>query len=117
MEYLIDEDTFERLELGERNSQMARADAALAYLEDSEASALCSRSSRSSTWTSYHEFVEWNKECLQMMSETDRALIRLLCGRIKTRTLLMVDADCGATTSVVEFYIDSRKRLCLVNSR
>jgi hypothetical protein len=116
MEYLIDEDTFERLELGERNSQMARADAALAYLEDSEGS-VSAAGSRSSTWTSYHEFVEWNKECLQTMSETDRALIRLLCGRIKSRTLLMVDADCGATTSVVEFYIDSRKRLCLVNSR
>jgi len=112
MEYLIDEHTFERLDLGEGNSQRARADAALAYLEDSDAPA-----AGSSSWESYTAFVEWNKECLRTMSETDRALIRLLCGSIKSRTLLMVDADCGATTSVVEFYIDSKKRVCVVNSR
>jgi hypothetical protein len=85
MEYLIDEYTFERLNLDEGKT--------------------------------YTEFVNWNTECLRTMSETDRALIRLLCGSIKSRNLRMVDADCGATTSVVEFYIDLKKRICLVNSR
>lgn len=84
LQYLIDEYTFQRLELN---------------------------------YPSYDAFVSWNRICLETMSEDDRTLVRLICSKMETSSLKMVDTDSTSTFNVVQFYINSEKTLCLTNSR
>jgi hypothetical protein len=65
----------------------------------------------------YGAFYNWNKTCLEEMSDSTRTWVWGLCNCLKDSNLGMMDLeDCGIWTAD-QLFFDKNKKLCIVHPR
>lgn len=66
---------------------------------------------------SYEEFIAWNVECINELSNDDMAWLAGLCQRIKVGLLKLQDMESCAQFEADGFFFDMRKKLVIINPR
>jgi len=89
---IIDEYTFERMQ-NERN-----------YDEESPSS-------------TYEEFIEFNRMCVNELNVEDKAWLQSLCKRIQKQSISLMDEESCSKFTACSIYFDQEKNICIVNPR
>ena len=65
----------------------------------------------------YSEFLEFNLQCINRLSEDERAWVWGLCQRIRHEDISMMDLESCAVFNACAIYYSIDEKLCIVNPR
>jgi len=68
-------------------------------------------------WSNYDEFVKWNTECVNNLTNGDIAHILWICKLITTSNLSLMDMESCIKFEASGIYFDEDKSLVIVNPR
>jgi hypothetical protein len=71
----------------------------------------------SGQWETYNDFYEWNVKCLAELTPDDAIWLTGTCKRIKTYKIKLMDEESCSKFEAYWFFIDSDKKIVLVNPR
>lgn len=65
----------------------------------------------------YAEFLEWNINCINELSDEDDAWLTGLCKRLKRNRIILQDMESCCQFNADSFYFDCDKNIVIVNPR
>ena len=67
--------------------------------------------------SSFSNFIKYNENCIQKMSDDEAFSIFILCGKIKKNEILMADEEYFIDWKAYTFYFNAKGKLVLLHPR
>lgn len=67
--------------------------------------------------TTYEEFLNFNKECINLLSHNEKEWLTTLCNKINNNQICLVDEESCVEWEAYCFYYNKNKQLCLIHPR
>ena len=67
--------------------------------------------------SNYQEFIEFNIQCINELSNDDKTWLIVLCKKLKANMICLVDTEHCQEFKGDSFYFNNEKKLCIANPR